>query len=213
MTHLVRCAVALLCALCTACATLPPKIAVTTFGEVNNTNDAKLSADAGELLEIPAGIKVVAGQLPEGLELAENGEKLIVRQGYEAKYEVLGSADVNFPIDGKAQLKNMFWTWPYLEKWRRTYCPIQIPFKIITLSLWNLTPFGWPCVAAMPSDEQERKALLSETTKKAAQVMGGNLVVVAGTGDLQVTYVSQYSSSVSQFRYTRLIAYILKEKR
>jgi hypothetical protein len=177
-----------------ACAPLPPKIQIQPFGEVSVEKERALAEQAA-LIKDASEVRVISGQLPDGLMLAEQSSKIIVAPGYEQIYIPVGTVEADF-IKGFSQFRSWLWTYDYKEDWHQNYCLVQAPFKLVTLGLWSLVPFAWPCIAKAPSDELERKEYLINELKRATKAAGGNLLVLIGSTDLHVTNYNQYGDNL-----------------
>ncbi len=174
-----------------SCSTLHPKVVVQSFGEMNLSKDTEIQDRANQLEETPSEVKVYNGIMPEGLELAEQGHKLVVVAGYENKYQVLGSVSSGFNKDAYAGFKSTYWTPSFHGKdtWRKGLCYPQAPLKLLTLGIWNLVPLAWPCMSQMPTDETERKSLMINSMAKGAKEFGANILIVTGSESTNITYV------------------------
>ncbi len=177
-----------------ACAPLPAKIEVRPFGVVDVEKERAFSEKASEIKDT-SDVMVVSGQFPEGLTLMEQGTKVVVASGYEQKYQILGDVEADF-FKGVSQFRSLLWTYDYKDNWRQNYCLVQAPFKLVTLGIWTLLPIAWPCVASAPSDPLDRKQALIEDLKKATKALGGNLLILSGSTDLQVTTLDRYGSNL-----------------
>lgn len=197
----------------TGCATIRPAVVVSTFGDVNVKGDRELSETASQRQESPKGVRVISGELPEGLELVDGAAKLVVKAGYEGTYRVLGTVEADYARkQGEATLRNMFWTWDYDETWRKGLCYWQIPFKVLTLGIWSyVIPFHYPCIATAPGEEEARKEALIEHLRRGASAMGGNLVVLISGKDLFVVTGNQYGVSTNVVKGVSLRAFVLNE--
>ena len=173
--------------LASGCYKLQPKAELTTFGSFDPARDKAL-AEQANTLEAAGPITVVAGTVPEGLSLVEEGSKLVVLEGYQDRYRVLGEARGDYSEALSKNFINTFYgAWKYEETpWRRGYCYPQVPLKVATLGIWALIPFHYPCTASLDRTEEGRQIALIEEMKKATQVMGGNLLIVTG-GTTQTT--------------------------
>ena len=141
----------------------------------------------------------------------------MARPGAGQTYEVLGEVEVDYgPAVAGATARNMYWTWPYEEGWRKGYCYPQVPLKILTLGLWYLVPLGWPCMAVAPGDTAERERALLRSIRHGTAAMGGNLAVVVAAG--QMTYVTvtgnKYSATgvVNTVKSTSLKAFAVRRR-
>jgi hypothetical protein len=84
---------------------------------------------------------------------------------------------------------------PMHSRTRDTYCKVQTPFRIVTLSLWSLTPFQWACFFDYSTDAQTNTTVHVQELKRAAHAMGGNLVVINGVTDRVETWSSGLASA------------------
>ena len=187
-------------ALSSGCATLHPGMRATAFGSTGTVDPERnltVVKLAEQMKEVPADVEVYGGKIPDGLELVEQGSKIVVASGFESEYQVLGTVESDY---GKqlhlALLKNIYWTWDYEETWRKALCWPQAPLKAASLGMWVLVPTAWPCFAKIPSEEEERQRAHLEQLKKLTAAMGGNLVVLTSTGDLTVTTVNARTGAV-----------------
>lgn len=169
------------------CATLRPAVSVTRFGDVNPKADRELALAAAKSEESAEDVRVVQGQLPEGLELLEQSTTIAVARGYEQSYQVLGTVEADYgPVGSSLGITNLFWAPDYDEGWRKALCYPQVPLKILTMSLWVAVPLHYPCWATIPG-EDERMEPLIQHVRKGAKAMGANLVVLTATGGISVS--------------------------
>lgn len=176
--------------LLTGCGAVTPQVKGNYFGDLDLKKNENIFEETKKVQEDPTDVKVISGIVPQGLELTEQGSKLVIQPGFENKYKVIGSLDSDYYVFG---IRDTLWTREYYrekDSWRKVYCGVQAPFKAVTLGIWAyLVPFAWPCNLKTPSDENERKATMISEMKRAAKVMGGNLLIVNGFGSLQITSV------------------------
>lgn len=176
----------------TGCATLKPKVSVSSFGDVNIQRDKEISVKAKTITDT-ADVKVISGAMPEGLSLQEQSSKLVILPGYESKYSIIGSVDGDYV---KAMTYFEFLWYPelgYDGDWRETLCHPQAPINVMTLGIWSVfSPTAWACNRKIPSDENDRKAGLIEQLKKGVKAAGGNLLIITAESSLTVTRVNKY---------------------
>lgn len=191
------------------CAPLRPAVKVNTFGDFQTNQNKKLSEEArfAKLDEARLKqVKIVTGQLPEGIDLSENGSKIVVARGYEQRYKVLGTVESNYR-DAKGM--------NYEETWRKALCYPQIPLVYATLLTWLIVPTSWPCVTKAPSSPEERKEELAQYLRRGAHAMGGNLVILLNDGSMEIMTVSanKYGAtgSVSKLEGSMYKGFVLKE--
>lgn len=180
------------------CATIQPGLRAKTFnnGTPDPDRDEQVELQAKTLKEVP-DVQIFAGQLPAGLDLTEGGTKITVAEGYSGQYEILGTVESDYTQALRGAIwKNIYWTWNYDEGWRKGLCWPQAPLKAVTLGLWNLLPWAWPCMATVPSEEKDRQKAHLGQLKKLAAAMGGNMVVISNSGDLAVTTVTNTGAVV-----------------
>lgn len=173
------------------CATYRPTASIHSFGDFDPARDRALSEAAEDRSVDVSGVRVVVGSPPDGLELADNGFKLIVKDGYQSAYQVLGTVHVAYLRDlENAIVRNLFWTWNYEQSWRKVLCYPQVPLKILTLGIWYIVPTEYPCLAVVPSNEHDREADLVTALRRGAKVMGGNLVFLSRLNGANVDVIS-----------------------
>jgi len=209
-----------LSALFCGCATIHPKIEVRHFGRLDPDRDAQVAtlATSSRKAGTPVDqVEVVAGTLPTGLALEENGTKLVASAGGQADFEVLGEVEVDFaPMVQGAFFRNFYWTWGYGEGWRKGLCYPQAPLKLLTLGLWTILPLAWPCMASAPGDATERERALVKSIKHGVAAMGGNLAVVVNSGQMSYVTISggRYSATgtVNTIKKTSLRAFAVRQR-
>lgn len=179
------------------CAVIHPGVRANAFN--NGTPDPDLDeAIAKKAKEVTdtSHVEVMAGVMPKGLDVTEGGSKILVAPGYEGQFEVLGTIESDYMKGNSlAFLKNFYWTWNYDEGWRKGLCWPQAPLKAVTLGLWNLFPWSWPCMASLPGETDRQKDHIA-ALKRAAVAMGADLVLLTNSGDLSVTTVNARSGAV-----------------
>lgn len=203
------------------CATKRYKTEITYFGDVDLDKNRLTAERAKELPWRPEpdyNVRVVQGKLPEGLSISENGSKIVVSSSHEKEFEVLGlvksSRDMDF-------VRDYFWYAPLHEKhagFRTDYCKAQAPLKAITLGLWFFVPLYYPCFPTYPSDENMGNHV--QELKRAAYLMGANLLVLAQVSDRESTTTSLVyvgntpwlSSSTSKEEGVELTGFAIKQK-
>ncbi len=82
------------------------------------------------------------------------------------------------------------------------YCKVTFPLRTLTLGVWALMPWSWPCWADYPTDGATNARLHTQELKRAAHVMGGNLVLIQRWHSVNVTYVNQWGSATGGDRMT-----------
>jgi hypothetical protein len=98
-----------------------------------------------------------------------------------SQYEVLGSVFVEELTPGAMSLRNALWYQQFESRGLFGYCVWQMPLKILTLSLWNIVPLAWPCIAGNPSSAADRLAYLLPYARRVTAEMGGDTAVLVGT--------------------------------
>ena len=171
--------------LTTGCATIRPDVHVVHFGQSDLLKDQAVSEATSEVSvdEPLPEIKVFYGEMPQGLALEEGGAKLVILEGFADAYRVIGSVEGDYISASQwAGMRNMFWTWDYEDSWRKALCYPQVPLKIITFGIWSyMIPLHYPCFASVPNDEAKRRMALQSEMMRAAEVMGGDLIVIIGS--------------------------------
>jgi hypothetical protein len=166
-------------------------------GRVDLDRNQAVVQRAEQMKQEPDNVEIFGGKMPEGLELTEEGSKIVVAPGFENRYQVLGTVESDYSKKiNSAILKNLYWTWDYEETWRKALCWPQAPLKALSLGIWVLVPTAWPCFAKIPGEEEERQKAHLVQLKKLTAAMGGNLVVLSSSGDLQVTTINARSGAV-----------------
>lgn len=179
------------------CAVIRPGVRANTFnnGTPDPDRDEAIAKQAKDIKDT-SHVEVVAGVIPKGLDVTEGGSKIMVAPGYEGQFEVLGTVESDYMKgNSMAFLKNFYWTWNYEEGWRKGLCWPQAPLKAVTLGLWNMLPWSWPCMATMPDETGRQKDHIA-AIKRVAAAMGADLVVLTNSGDLSVTTVNARSGAV-----------------
>jgi hypothetical protein len=184
------------------CATPAYHLSVVRFGDVDVSggrtvvNTAETMTDADEKT-----VRAITGTLPAGLELTENGQKLLV---HSDRYRVLGSVTSRHEYTmNELVMLTLYWKpkfHPETSSALDTFCWAQAPLKVITLTLWNVVPFAWPCWAKYPS-EDDNIVLHVGNLKRLTKAMGGNLMVLASRGNRQELNVSVSRDSVSAWSH------------
>lgn len=185
-------------ALQSGCATVQPGLRASTFnnGTPDPDRDEEIEKRAKELKEAP-DVDIFAGKIPAGLDVTEGGNKITIAQGYEGKYEILGTIESDYTKGNNwAAFKNLYWTWNYAEGWRKGLCWPQAPLKAATLGIWNILPWSWPCFASIPREEKDRQKAHLNQIKKLAAAMGADMVVLTNSGDLAITTVNARSGAI-----------------
>lgn len=130
----------------------------------------------------PSAVQLISGELPEGLVWREAGRTLLVRRGYEERYQLLGTMTSIIPYaPQELQLRNLFWRVPLHvvhSRSRDRYCAAQAPLRALTLGAWDLVPFNYPCFVQYPSTLEKSLDLHIEALKAAAAALGANLLVL-----------------------------------
>jgi hypothetical protein len=211
-------------ALLSGCATVYPQVSVRHFGTMDPDRDegASRAANAAATLERQGGatprVEMIAGEMPEGLLLQENGTKIAIQPGAESKYKVLGEVEADYnQLATQMVWRNLWWTWSYDETWRKAVCYPQVPLKIVTLGIWSyLSPTAWPCWANVPGDESDRQRALLRVMKHGVAAMGGDLAIVTESGTTNVVTVTgnNYSATgvVQQVKNTSLKGFSIKKE-
>ncbi len=167
-----------LAAFSTACATieLPQTARVNVFGEAEPGRDARLSAESASA-PIDEQIEILSGRVPAGIDLRRN--EIAVLPSYTDRYEVLGTVTVT---RGSTGFRNFFWSHAVDQGWAKALCYPQAPLKLLTLGVWGVvSPLNWPCIyRKRPAQEAKDDSLRFAALRRAAGVMGGNLVLVPG---------------------------------
>lgn len=207
-------------ALLGACITPPYTGSAVPFGTVDLGQEEKLNAkikstDASKA----AAVRVVRGKLPDGLQLADNGRKLVVDASHAEVYEVLGQAISRHKYDLLvARFRAVYW---YVDaadgqRGRDIYCKTQTPFRVLTLGLWLLTPFQWPCFADYPEGNVNLERHLQQL-RRVATAMGGNLLILAERQDTSVLTIYAHQSYPMVFADERegsaYIAFVVRQLR
>jgi hypothetical protein len=112
-------------------------------------------------------VKVIVDQLLPGMEFKDG-----VFTTDPARFEVLGKVAVE-PASG-------FPFYPYRESWRKPVCWSQNILLIGTLFIWAVVPTSWPCFVGS-GDPDETRAQAHDAMKRAAKVLGANLILVDGS--------------------------------
>lgn len=166
--------------LTTSCATLKPEVAVSKFGVVDPLADKNIVDQVKQLNDEAKDVLVISGIMPEGLMLEVQSSKLVILDGYQDKYDIIGSTSADY-IKAASKFRDLLWTYEHKD-WRKWLCYPQAPLKLVTMGFWGLLPIQWPCTMLTPSEEHLRKAGLIEEMKKATKVSGGNLLIVTESG-------------------------------
>jgi len=161
-----------------ACATirLPQEARVNVFGEARAGQNALLSESAASAGPSPS-VEIISGRVPTGIDL--RGNEIAIRPNYRDRYEVLGTVAVT---PGSTGFRNFFWTNAVDQTWAKVLCYPQAPLKLATLGIWGvISPLNWPCIyTKRPAQEAMDDAQRFAALRRAANVMGGNLVLVPG---------------------------------
>ena len=195
------------------CATLDPALKVETFGVMDPAKDKQIAENATENAPHESNdVTVTQGEIPEGIDIQEENTKLVVKPGYENRYEVIGMVEADYMGVKGVVFKNLLWTWKdYDSTGRKVACYAQAPLKLLTLSIWAYFPWAYPCMKVAPKDPADRAADLIATMKKGAAAMGGNRIIMTGSGDLTVTTVSQYGSSTSHHKTVKMRGFVVMD--
>jgi len=193
-----RSSLSLLLAVFSACATPEYVTEISFYGAVDVERNRAASQAAQNL---PWGgdypVKVIQGLLPEGLELTDGGGKLVVKDGYEERYEVLG--DVVSTHGDDPTFASFYWYADMHDmhsRGRDRYCKAQAPFRLLTLGIWSaFVPLNWPCFIQYSRDRDTNVAIHVQELRRAVHAMGGNLAVIASIGNVRHTGVVVQSSS------------------
>lgn len=203
----------LLVSLATGCTTLHPSLGVASFGVMDPALDKRTALAAAEMEVAPDDVLVIAGTIPEGLDLADGGSKLVVLDGYRERYRIIGTVESDYTsLMNKVLKNNMYGAWKYDQPWRRTYCYPQVPLKIVTAGLWSFLPMNYPCLAMAPRQEEDRQIAMIDQMKRGAKAMGGNLLFVTQGGSLRTTTVNAYGQTLSSSvtPYMSLTGFVLE---
>lgn len=180
------------------CATPSYRLSVVRFGEVD-VGASRTAVEAAERSSWDAdpAVRAITGALPAGLELTENGQKLVVHPPWEKRYTVLGSVTSRHEYSfQEAMWLSLIWKPRYhpMHSGRDAACWIQAPFKLVTLGAWGIFPWAWPCMAKYPDDDDNLE-LHVRHLKRLTHALGGNLIILASRLNRQETSVSVYGNS------------------
>ena len=199
--------------ICSGCAALRPRIFPTTFGSSDPARDKVLAETAEDMPDTPQDVVVKKGEIPAGVDITENGSKIVIAPEASGQYQTLGSIEADYMAAlNEVQWRNLYWTHDY-RSWRSYLCNWQIPLKIASLGIWSvLSPLHWPCLAKMPGDVTDRQIALTEAVKKGAKAMGGDLVVISSSTQLDISTSDQYGRMVgfSSIKDAALKGFVLK---
>lgn len=172
------------------CGTLTYQPTVQSIGEYKNTSHAVSDAEA--MPEHSADkVRVLIETLPEGMTVKDG---LIVYD--HAQYELLGKVSASYKDPSGVNLGLWFYSYKDSESWRKGLCSWQVPISWVTLTMWSyLSPSYYPCRVGAGS-EDERRADIVETLQRATKALGGNLVIVAGFGDVDFITVNGNTGAV-----------------
>jgi hypothetical protein len=141
-------------------------------------------------------VQVHRGLVPEGLALSDDGHHIAIAPSHAAEWEFL--ADVHSTRRYNTMAKRfgvVLWRGEMHEQHssgRATYCDVQAPLRLLTLSLWNFVPFSWPCWGKYPESAEAVEVHLSNLVR-ATMVVGGNTLLVGtvqSQSDTAVLYTS-----------------------
>ncbi len=130
-------------------------------------------------------VRVFEGRLPEG----------DFRRVTEVGTEVPGGLYPGTFIPGyiyySLSERNYRVFYPFRKTWRRALCWPQMPLQFLTLNLWSLLPFYWPCgaIGHGPNTNEgvkERQGLQIAALRRMAVALGGDTVLIEGWHDRYV---------------------------
>ncbi len=207
----------MLFACATGCATAPFKVQVMPAGNYDPAQTKALSQQAAELpWDREYDVALFLNQIPEGLSM-ERG-KLTVKEGYEDRFEVRGtlrSAPRYNPTAAAAM--SAFWYVDMHEQHGRSrdlFCKVQAPLRTLTLGIWwLLSPTSWPCWITYSLNGETNLEIHSQELKRAATVLGANLVVVASARDERGISGSLWSVQSYTIEYARVEGFAVLDKR
>lgn len=177
------------------CSTAAYRPVITPFGDVDVDKAHELEKKATSLpLRRKYPVRVIEGSIPEGLDLTEQGSKIIIKRGFEKRYEVLGEVESK-PLYGNLELtaRKIYWMWDMHpdEGALDGYCKWQGPLRAITLGFWSITPFNWPCVGTRyPKEQKDARRIHLLELRRGAYAMGANLVIITSSSNLGNVYVT-----------------------
>jgi hypothetical protein len=178
----------------TACSTVAYKPSINYFGDVDVEKSEAAAEKAAELpLDRNYPVRIIEGQIPEGLDSTEGGTKIVVLKGHETKYQVLGEIESK-PKYGAGELtvRKFLWMWDMHpdEGALDGYCKWQGPLRAVTVSLWNYTPFNWPCFfSSYPKQQKDARRIHIRELKRGAYAMGANLVIITNSTNFGTVYL------------------------
>lgn len=156
-----------------ACATLKPQLEIDMAGHLDEEQSQRLIQQALTSTQThERQIEVIDAQ----------------NTAFERKdYEILGTLTAELPDPSSISLRNAFWYHNYESRGLFGYCVWQMPLKIATLSLWNITPLAWPCLASTDGagTPADRLAQFSRYARRITVEMGGDVALLVDTQEQQ----------------------------
>jgi len=159
------------------CAANVMKIRGSSYEKHKDFSDTQHVIDAAE--KVPeneaAQVQVFLDEIPTGVKKTAGGLDL------GGHWQILGNAEV---YAGEANTIIHWWFWiieyEKSDTFRRYYCNAQVPFKILTISVWILTPPYWVCYNDInlnkPEYIRQRKQLIAGQLQKITRAAGGDAV-------------------------------------
>ncbi|AJR16191.1 hypothetical protein ACO2J1_15895 [Leptospira interrogans] len=159
---------------------------IARFEKKGQVVDTAAMTDAANELKLAdiTNINAYVIEFPPGISL--NGNTLLYD---EKKWELLGTVHSDYN-----QGNHWFWFYDYVEEesWKKPYCYWQVPLNWVTLGIWGITPFYYPCIIKESKDdvqaENNRKIRIVNSLKKITKIAGGDTVLVESFGDLRINF-------------------------
>lgn len=145
-------------------------------------------------------VRVLLDRLPEGMTVKE-GELTYDHD----RYTVVAQLRIE---PGPNYIGIWFADYDEHERWKNVYCNAQVPLNWVTLYMWVVLPFYWPCFQGS-LDENERLEHMVARLQSAATLVGGNLVVATAGS---TSYINRQTQQVvSTANTTHLVGFVLKD--
>lgn len=179
-----------------ACAPAAYDVHIMSAGVVDVQHDRHLVEKAMELHWEADDVTVFHETPPDGLSIA-NGE-LVIEPAYAARYRLVGTLSSSQKDGIVVSLQSIFLYPPFhstVSRGRDAYCKGQTPLRILTLGMWSIfSPFNWACFPTQNRDFYDSMAIHVGELRRAAAVLGANIVVIGKVRERQTI-----SGSVGRF--------------
>src|SRR5690349_6630051 len=98
------------------CAAVSPGMRASVFGtgQVDPDRDQAAVRAAEALKHTPPDVEVYSGKLPDGLDLTEDGSKIVVAPGYQSQFQVIGTVESDYRSRvAETLVRNVYWTFDF----------------------------------------------------------------------------------------------------